>query len=306
MGWKSVSFDWNRMRAFLVTAEEGSLSAAARSLNSSQPTIGRQVSALEDELGVALFERVGTRLELTAAGLELVQHAQAMSDAAARASLTASGQSQAIEGSVCISAGEMFAGHALPPIIEKLRRQEPGIEIEIVASNSTSDLRRREADIAFRAFQPSHADIRLTHPDLFAEKVCDMASRFYASSDYLERAGYPQTREALCGADFIDFDDTGAYRGYLNQLGFNLAPRNFPVRAESHLLQWELAKQGVGIVTTLEMIGDAEPSMQRVLPDFAMVRSMWLVMHRDLKTSRRVKMVFDYLYSELKAICPGT
>lgn len=291
------------MRAFLATVEEGSLSAAARALNSSQPTLGRQVSALEDELGLALFERVGARLELTPAGLELIEHARTMCDAAAQASLTASGQSQSLEGSVSISVGEIFAGHALPPIIEKLRAQEPGIEIEIVASNSTSDLRRREADIAFRAFKTTQSELKPTQPDLIAEKVGDLASGFYASPGYLEKSGYPQTKDDLCRADFIDFDDTGVYRKHLNDLGFNLTSRNFPVRAESHLVQWELAKRGVGIVTTLEMIGDAEPAVKRVLPDFMMVRSMWLVTHRDLKTSRRIKMVFDYLYREFKAIC---
>ena len=74
MDWRSLHFDWNRARAFLVTAEEGSFSAAARALASTQPTIGRQVSALEEELGVTLFERIGTGLKLTASGLELLEH----------------------------------------------------------------------------------------------------------------------------------------------------------------------------------------------------------------------------------------
>jgi len=291
------------MRAFMATAEEGSLSAAARALNSSQPTVGRQVSALEDELGLVLFERVGARLELTPGGLELIEHARAMYEAAARASLTASGQSQSLEGPVCISVGEIFAGRVLPPIIETLRMREPGIEIEIVASNSTSDLRRREADIAFRSFKQLEPDLKLAQPDLIAEKVGDLASGFYASPGYLAKIGCPQTKADLCRADFIDFDDTSVYRKHLNDLGFNLTPRNFPVRAESHLVQWELAKSGAGIVTTLEMIGDAEAGLERVLPDFNMARSMWLVTHRELKTSRRIKMVFDFLHRELKAVC---
>ena len=284
------------MRAFLVTAEEGSLSAAARALNSSQPTVGRQVSALEDELGLALFERIGTNLILTPGGLKLLEHARAMFEAASRASLAASGQSESIEGSVCISVGELFAAHAMPPIVEKLRAQQHGIEIELVASNSSSDLRRREADIAFRAVRP-------TQPDLIAKKVCDLMSRLYASQDYLQKIGHLKTRDDLSQADFIGFDDSGAYRSYLNDLGFRLTPRNFPVRAESHFVQWELAKQGVGIVTALEMIGDAEPTMERVLPDFEIKQSMWLVAHRELRTSRRIKMVFDFLYRELRAVC---
>lgn len=284
------------MRAFLVTAEEGSLSAAARALNSSQPTVGRQVSALEDELGLALFERIGTNLTLTPGGLKLLEHARVMCEAASRASLAASGQSESIEGSVCVSVGELFAAHSMPPIIEKLRAQQPGIEIELVASNSSSDLRRREADIAFRAVRPSQ-------PDLIARKVCDLASRLYASQGYLQKIKNLKTRDDLCQADFIDFDDSGAYRGFLNDLGFRLRPRNFPVRAESHLVQWELAKRGVGIVTALEMIGDAEPTVERVLSDFEINQSMWLVAHRELRTSRRMKMVFDFLYRELRAVC---
>ena len=106
MDWRSVNFDWNRARAFLVTAEEGSLSAAARALGMAQPTLGRQVDALEDELGVVLFARVGRGLTLTPSGLELLDHVRAMGEAATRVSLAAAGQSQSIEGTSCISASE--------------------------------------------------------------------------------------------------------------------------------------------------------------------------------------------------------
>jgi DNA-binding transcriptional LysR family regulator len=152
MDWRSVKFDWNRARAFLVTAEEGSLSAAARALGMAQPTLGRQVDALEQELGVVLFERVGRGFTLTPSGLELLDHVRAMGDAANRVSLTAAGQSQSIEGKICIAASETYAAILLPPIIAKLRQVEPGIHIEIVASTKASDLLRREADIAIRNF----------------------------------------------------------------------------------------------------------------------------------------------------------
>ena len=104
-----MNFDWNRARAFLITAEEGSFSAAARALRSTQPTVGRQVAGLEEELGVTLFERVGTRLELTVSGLELLEHVRAMGDAANRTSLVATGQSESVEGNVSITASEAIA-----------------------------------------------------------------------------------------------------------------------------------------------------------------------------------------------------
>jgi len=121
MDWRSSKFDWNRARAFLVTAEEGSLSAAARALGVAQPTLGRQVDALEEELGVILFERVGRGLTLTPSGQELLEHVRAMGEAAGRFSLTSMGQAQAIEGTVKIAASEAHAMIVLPPILAKLR-----------------------------------------------------------------------------------------------------------------------------------------------------------------------------------------
>ncbi|NNU14872.1 LysR family transcriptional regulator [Parvularcula sp. ZS-1/3] len=291
-----MTFDWNRMRAFLATAEEGSLSAAARKLGSSQPTLGRQVSALEDELGIALFEREGTRLVLTEGGLSLVEHARAMRDAAESAALAASGRSESIEGSVCLSVGELFAAHALPSILLKLRNAHPRIDIDVVASNSASDLKRREADIAFRAGRP-------TQPDLVARKVGDLSSALYASREYLDERPRPASKEDLSEARFIGFDDTGSYREFLNGVGYDLSEKNFPVRAENHLVQWEMARRGLGIVTALEIIGEPASGLERVLKEPLLTQPMWLVAHRELKTSRRIRLVFDFLYEELRALC---
>ena len=105
-----------------------------------------------------------------------------MGDAAGRVSLAATGQAQSIEGSVCITASEVTAAYLLPPIIAQLRRDAPGIEIELIASNTPSDLRRREADIAVRSFRP-------TQPDLVAKKIRDVSVRLYATPCYLQRLG---------------------------------------------------------------------------------------------------------------------
>ena len=155
MDWRSVSYDWNQVRAFLATVEEGSLSAAARALGLTQPTLGRQVAGLEAALGVTLFERIGKTLVLTAPGMELLEQTRAMGAAASRLSLAATGQSTSIEGHVRISASDSYAAHILPPILVDLARRAPGINVEIVVSNQISDLRRREADIAIRNFRPT-------------------------------------------------------------------------------------------------------------------------------------------------------
>ena len=296
MDWRSVNFDWNRARAFLVTAEEGSLSAAARALKLTQPTLGRQVAALEQESGVALFEHSGRGLELTPSGIDLIEHVRAMGDAASRLSLSASGQSKSLEGNICMTATEVTAAFALPPIIAKLRRMEPGIEIELIASNSTSDLKRREADIAIRSFRP-------TQPDLIAKKVGDIKAYLYAAPSYLDFLGNPTSLDGLNEAEFIGFDRNDYLIAALNEAGLKLTHENFPVITENHLVQWQLVKQGVGIGIMPVEVGDAESSVQRALPALEpLIGEIWLVAHRELKTSRRVRMVFDFLASELSGL----
>ncbi len=293
MDWRAVKFDWNRARAFLVTAEEGSLSAAARALGMAQPTLGRQVDALEKELNVVLFERVGRGLTLTPSGLDLLDHVRAMGEAAGRVSLAAAGQSQAIEGPICIAASETYAEHVLAPIVAELRRAEPGITVEIIVSNSPSDLRRREADIAIRNFRP-------TEPDLIARKIRDVPARLYATPGYLERIGNPRLPYDLRHAEFINVESTGALIKGLRAMGIDVGESNFPVLTENYTVMWALVKQGVGIGILDGNIGDAEPRVRRVLPDLApLVFPIWLVAHREVNTSRRVRRVFDFLAERL-------
>ena len=294
MDWRSVKFDWNKARAFLVTAEEGSLSAAARALGMAQPTLGRQVDGLEQELGIVLFERVGRSLTLTPSGLELLEHVRAMGEAAGRVSLTALGQSQALEGTICISASETYAAVLLPPIIAKLRKMEPGIQVEIVVANHASDLRRREADIAIRNFRP-------TEPDLIAKKIGDADAVLYATPDYIAEIGNPTKPYDLRHAEFVNMDHSGMMLKGLNTLGLGLTEANFPLLTENYLVMWELVRQGAAIGILDAYIGDADPVVRRVLPNLEpLVFPIWLVSHRELTTSRRIRMVYDFLAAELR------
>jgi DNA-binding transcriptional LysR family regulator len=290
-----IKFDWNHARAFLVTAEEGSLSAAARAMGMTQPTLSRQVDALEAELGLVLFERVGRGLSLTPSGLELLEQVRGMGDAATRVSLSASGQSQAIEGPICITASEVYAAFLLPPIITKLRAIHPGIEVEIVASNTPIDLRRREADIAVR-------NMASTQPDLIVKKIRDDFAHLYAAQSYLRAIGNPASEAELEPAEFLGFANTDVLIEGLNAHGLNVTKRNFPIICDNHLVQWELVKQGAGIGVITENIGGREPLVRRVLPGMKpIIVPMWLVSHRELTTSKRVRTVFDFLATQLSA-----
>jgi DNA-binding transcriptional LysR family regulator len=292
MDWRSVQFDWNLARAFLVTAEEGSLSAAARALGLTQPTLSRQVAGLEEELGVTLFERVGRGLELTPSGAELLEQVRAMGDAAGNLKLTAVGQSITIEGTICISATDLVTNLVMPILVQKLRRLYPDITVELIASNTLSDLKRREADIAIRALEPAD-------PDLIARKIGNVTGHMYASEQYLEQIGVPQSVEDLIDADFI-CDKSEMFMNIMAGCGVNLTQRNFPVSTESVITQWELVKRGLGIALLPDQLAGTEPRFHKVLPDLQPFKGpLWLVVHKELRTSRRVRVVFDFLVDEL-------
>jgi DNA-binding transcriptional LysR family regulator len=294
MNWKPVTFDWNHTRSFLVTAEEGTLSAAAKALGMTQPTLSRQVAALEAELGVTLFERVGQRLVLTDSGAGLLEHARSMSNQAMLFSLAATGQSQQIEGSVIISVGELDALFRLPKIIAKLRREEPGISIEVIVTNEPSDLKRREADIAIRNFRP-------TQNDLIAKKLGDEYIWLYATPSYLEQIPKYSNISEPIDIQIIGFDQSNSISELLNQQGWQLLKNNFQLVTSFQPLQLQLCKEGLGAILFPEDLGDKEPDLVRAFEPMgpAMQLPVWLVCHQELRTSLRVRRVFDFIANEL-------
>lgn len=293
MNWPAASFDWNQARAFLATAEHGSLSAAARALGQTQPTVGRQVTALEDHLGVALFDRAGRGLVLTEPGRELLIHMRDMGAAAERAALTATGQSQDLRGTVSITASDIFSAMLMPRVITDLARKAPEIDIEIVASNDVRDLARREADIAVRHVRPED-------PNLTARLLGEGAGLFYASPAYIDRRGRPESRADLTRHDFVGFLDPAEMSAALASRGIEVPAANFRYRTDSGLVMWELIRAGLGIGLMTGDIGNRTPDVERLLPDEpAFTYPFWLVTHRELQSSRRIRIVFDHLADAL-------
>ncbi len=289
------SLNWNYIKAFLATAESGSLSAAAKVLKTSQPTIGRQIAALESDLKIALFERSGRGPELTPGGIELLAHVREMRDAANRFSLAAAGKAETIKGSIAITANEVTAAFILPPIIDRLQKAEPEIEIELISENATTDLKRREADIAVRGYRP-------TQEELISKKVYTGSAGLYAAHEYLQELGGMKSTVDLQRAKFIAFDRGSVYLSALNALGLDLDMSHFSLYSENHLVQWELVKQGVGIGLMANEVGEIEPRVKRVLPrKLAFPYELWLTSHRELRTNRRIRRVYDFLSDELMA-----
>ena len=272
-----------------MAAEEGSFSAAARKLGLTQPTLGRQVAALEARLGVTLFERVGRGLAPTQAGQELLAHVRTMRDAALNLSLTASGQSQSIDGEVRITASDIYSAYHLPKILAGLRRAAPRLRVEVVAANDIRDLQRREADIAVRHVRPSE-------PALIARKIADLEASFYASPNYLERHGRPASKADLADHDVIAIGNPDETIAYLANLGIAITQENIRLICENGVVAWEYMRQGLGIAVMADDIARKFAGVERILPELEPIRApVWLTTHRELQTSRRIRLVFDHL-----------
>lgn len=286
--------DWNLVRAFSATADAGSLSAAARTLGLTQPTLSRQVAALETELGVMLFERIGKKLFLTDAGLGLLAHAQSMATAADAMALAAAGRIQEVEGRVTISATDAIAAYLLPDIIARLRRDAPQITLAIVASNSFSDLRRREADIAIRHARP-------TESELIGQLVRETKAHFYAAAAWIEKNGSPASLAELAEADLVAFEPTEVFVEHLARIGLPLRLDRFRIVSENAVVLWEIVRRGLGVCVMLQEIAERTPGIVRLFPALPGIPvPIWLVSHNELRTSRRVRIVFDILAEELR------
>ncbi len=296
MNWNDIAFDWNQIRAFLAASEEGSLSAAARAMQQTQPTLSRQVTNLEEALGVILFERGHRKLQLTSAGLELLEYARAMAEAANNISLARCGQSQAIEGKVCITATEMLATYYLPSMLRKLREQAPGIVVEVAASDLVRDLIRREADIAIRHAKPNQ-------PDLVARRIGSLRGRIYVAKRLLDEVGMPRNLDDLLNHDFIGVGDIESLVENLSSLGVNLHAEQFKVFTGNGNCMLQLIREGLGFGFLPTDTGRLFDDLVCVLPEhFDAEIPVWLVSHRELYTSRRIRTVFDFFAQELQEI----
>ncbi|PZO01280.1 MAG: LysR family transcriptional regulator [Alphaproteobacteria bacterium] len=286
------SMDWNHIRAFYATAIAGSLSAAARQLGLTQPTLSRQVVALEADLGVTLFERRGRKLVLTETGAELLDRIRVMGDAADTLVLAASGRAQEVGGRVCISATDTFAAYVLPQIVARIRLEAPQIVIAITASNEISDLHRGEADIAVRNVRPDR-------PGLVGRHIRDTEAGFFASEDWVARNGMPKGPADLANSSLMGFEDP-QYAVILRELGIPITREDLRIVSESSAVIWEMVKRGMGIAVMIRDVAQRTPGVVNVLPDMAPIPvPIWLVTHQELETSPRIRLVQTIMAEEL-------
>ncbi|MGB8815383.1 MAG: LysR family transcriptional regulator [Paracoccaceae bacterium] len=291
----TAPLDWSLINSFLGVAEHGSLSAAAKHLGISQPTLGRHIHQAEAALQTTLFIRQPRGLALTPTGEALLPAAQEMRAAASRLSLTAAAKSDRIAGCVRITASRIVSHHILPPILAQLRREEPLIQIDLVPSDTTENLLFREADIALRMYRPTQLDIITRH-------VTDLPMTLYAATDYLNRRGRPTTRDTLLSHDFVGMDRSELIIRMMAGLGVPVSRDFFPTRCDDQLVYWNLVRAGCGIGGMQRLIGDADPTVEPLdivpLPHLP----LWLAAAPALRHAPRLRRVWDFLGSALESL----
>lgn len=288
--------DWTLIRSFLAVAETGSLSAAARRLRLTQPTLGRHIAELETALGLSLFTRQPRGLAPTDTAAALLPHARSMAEAAARLSLAAAGREARLAGTVRLTASRVVAHHLLPPILADLRRAEPGIEIELVPSDTSENLLFREADIALRMYRPGQLEIVTTH-------LADLEMGIYAAPAFLDRHGRPETVEGLLALDFVGFDRSDLILRMMAGLGVARRRTDFPVRCDDQVVFLNLVRAGLGVGGVLRLVGDPDPALERIAPFLPLpTLPLWIAAPQALRGQPRVARVFDHLRDSLRAL----
>ena len=287
------SFNWSLIPSFLAALEQGSLMGAARQTGISQPTLGRHIAELEQQLNVVLFERTGRGLQATPQAMALAEAAQTMHAGAASFSRLATGSTTGLQGVVRITASQPVACFLLPPLLAAMRQNLPEVIVALVVSNNVSNLLRREADIALRMVRPDQNS-------LIAKRIGHIGIQACAHSDYLKRKGIPEQAKDLLAHDLIAGDQNREVDLGFEAQGFPVKDLHFAFRSDDLIAQWAAVKAGSGIGFVPEYLVRNEPTVKVVLPFLEMPHyPVWLTVHRELQTSARIRAVYDFLASQV-------
>lgn len=284
--------DWDHMRFVLALGREGTLSGAARALKVDHTTVGRRLTAIEEELGTPLFIRTPKGVNPTPAGDAVIATATTMDRSMLELARLLSSTETGCEGTVRISTSEAFA-HVVVRGLTGLRERHPGIRVEVLAANRAVDLTAGEADIALRMMQP-------TEPDLVAQKLMDLEWGVFGTPAYLADHG-PLDAASPEGHTFIGFEDAMAGTPgarWLASLGEYV---EVTMRCNSMLALRAAATSGLGLAALPAFLASEQPELQRVLPEAVGYGACFLVVHGSLRDSERIRAVMDYMRGYLRS-----
>ena len=283
------SFDWRLVQTFLVALDRGSLLGAARQLGTSQPTVGRQIAELEQQLGAVLFERTGRGLKPTELALTLAGPARQMASGALALNQQLYSANADVAGTVRITASQPVACHLLPPVLVAMRAALPAVQVALVVSNSVSNLLEREADIALRMVRPDQSS-------LVAKLIANVGVSACASRAYLAEHGEPRVPTDLLKHSLVGYDQQDDIIKGFATMGYPITQAQFAFRSDDMIAYWQAIRAGLGVGFVADYMLQMHPDVVRVLPGLALpTLPVWLTVHREVRTSARIRAVYDFL-----------
>lgn len=288
-----AALSWDLLGAFLAVMRTGSLSGASRVLGVAQPTVRRQIEKLEEVLGAVLFTRSQTGLVATEAALASLPYAESMAGVADALVRSVSAPPGAELGTVRVTCSEVVGAEVLPPILAELQRAHPKLQIELSLTNANEDLLRREADVAVRMAQP-------TQSALVAKRVGSVKLGVFASESYLADHALPRSpADLLRGHAMVGKDRDTTFYAALAAAGLPLKRRDFALRTDSDAAYIAAIRAGIGVGICQVPLAVGPPPLRRLFPKVSFELPVWVVTHEDLRSSRRVSLVFEHLVASL-------
>lgn len=281
--------EWDDFRNFLAVARLGTLSAAARSLDVKQSTMGRRLAAFEDRTGVRLLQKTPRGFVLTAAGEIALAEAEKMEAAALAAERAITAHDGRLEGEIRLTAVETLAAELLAPILVQFAETHPGIRVKLITGTQTLSLASREADLSVRLARPAGGD-------LVIRKLGEMGFGFYASAAYIDAHG-PAMDAGSRHRLILLADETAALPEF-EALEASFPAADVALRSDSRYVHLAVCKAGMGIACLAHYLAE-QAGLIRVA-DCAASREIWLAQHRDTRNMPRLKALADALRIGLK------
>ncbi|WP_321393257.1 LysR family transcriptional regulator [Emcibacter sp.] len=288
--------DWNALKIFKVIAECGSLSAASRRLNVSQPTLSRKLVSLEESLDSQLFQRLPKGLVLTEAGEKIISLVMEMEEKALSVEKAVTGQNKRLEGTVRLTTTEYIGTYWIPEVMNEFRGQFPGISVDLNIDMAPRDLLRREADIAVRLGYPRQ-------PDLIARKLGILPNYMAASPAYIEKYGKPERLADIKDHYGIGLEEALMHHPDVWKIFKLFEPINLAFTSNSMLANYEAVSRGLGIGFFSGLAAEKYPDLvQLELEDVdPLILDVWLVTHADIQHNARIRALYDFLGDRMAA-----
>jgi len=286
--------EWDDVRYFLAVARSGSLIAAGRVLNTSAATVARRVNALEGRLGARLFDRKQTGYALTESGEAIRARAEEAEEAMLAVEREALGRDLRPTGKVRVAASDDIAAHVVAPHLPEFRKLYPGIALELVAQMNLVNLTRREADLAIRGARP-------TGGDLVMRRAGAWPFGLYASKAYAGAHALRPGKRNFSQVEIITWTEEWAHLRGGPWLAEHASTAEVALASDSRRVHHNACKAGIGLAVLPCLIADRDPDLIQLLPPADVLSlDLWLVVHRDLLRTARVRAVMDFLHDVIK------